>query len=329
MGNASAKNKKSKKEKIIEEWKRKKRNEIILLVGDQNAGKTTIINSLLKNIHTTIKQQSVQYQFKLQSFTINETCYTIDSSKNYKYLHEAYENIKTRNERHIIFEYKNNKNISFDILIDGYIHRYYKHYYPIDIIQLVIDYYKTMITSTSIRNDANIRTEIWELVPCDSYDLSKWKCLYKYAHAIIFVVDSICYDQFINVNKNGYIHQMNQLTYSLNLFHKIISTNPQNYAIKVFLIFTKLDLFVEKIKKVPLNICSEFAFDTTRKSKGYKKLALKLMDQRFIGSNKFIIPYHIKATHVEFVQRVFDDILYYIISKKTKKSVDILNYALN
>ena len=138
----------------------------------------------------------------------------------------------------------------------------------------------------------------------------KWRLCFDSVTAVIFVASLSCYDEVLFEE-----HSMNKMTDQLLLFDDIVN-NQSLLQTSIILFLNKMDLFAEKIKRVPLNKCESFvtyrgepnSFDQTTR---YIRKAFTSLNKTPQKRNIFT---HITcATDTDNVQKVFADVQHIVI----------------
>lgn len=142
----------------------------------------------------------------------------------------------------------------------------------------------------------------------------KWINCFEEVKAILFVVGISEYDQVLFEDES-----INRLQESLSVFDDTIN-NQSLRKINVILFLNKIDIFEEKIKKIPLNVSLEdYAGET-----GNYNQAVDFIKKTFIAANKNprreIYVHLTLATDANNVDKVFKGIQSIVI----KESMDLL-----
>lgn len=184
-----------------------------------------------------------------------------------------------------------------------------------DYIPSFDDLLRTRVKTTGINNaDFTIDGNEFRLfdVGGQRNERKKWIKCFDHVKAVLFVVslaeyDLKCYED----------DETMRMTESLQLFQGISNNTKYFEGVPIILIFNKVDLFKEKIKKVDLKVL----FDEYDGGKDYEK-ATAFIEKQFRSkcedNSKTIAVYKTCATQSEDIERVFDD---FIRKNKTYKKL--------
>merc|ERR1712228_541798 len=175
-------------------------------------------------------------------------------------------------------------------------------YIPSDLDLLMVRYRTTgMEEKTFLFNNAKIKV-------CDvggeRNERRKWIHFFTNITSVVFVVSLSCYDEVTFWNAS-----LNAMVDSLNVFNEQV--NGRWFTDTPFiLIFSKSDLFEEKVKKVPINVCPSFAeYDGIKDSMEESLAYIKdVFVKRIKNSQREISIHVINATDKDQVEKVLDDV---------------------
>lgn len=140
----------------------------------------------------------------------------------------------------------------------------------------------------------------------------KWIHCFDAVTAVIFLTAVSEYDQVLYEDE-----KVNRLHESLQVFESICNNRFFNNTAMI-LFLNKVDLFKEKITKVPLNICFP---QYTGKAGNYDQ-AIKYIEDRFLAQNttpRLVFTHPTCATDTKNVERVFDACRMVILKESLSK----------
>ena len=181
---------------------------------------------------------------------------------------------------------------------------------PSEIVVLIDAFYvpnKLLINSFKLRWGRGTEGMFLDLWESNGVDKSYWIEQTHSRGAVIFVIDLSTYDEYF-VDENG--QKKNKLEYAHSVW-----TSWKESETQILTLLTKKDLFQQKIKEKPLNICPLFSGIDQQ----LDRLSLCLTHIR--GKFEFMgYPYVVNTSEVKDIRRYFQTLL----AKKAKK--DRLNY---
>eukprot|EP01084_Bolivina_argentea_P228759 386284_1 len=253
---------------IEREFHRKNKEQVLMIIGLPQCGKSTIIKQFI-NLHGCgyKNEYTIKCQYPLQSWIINE--YTDQSmikyaSCSYTYLDllNNYPMKKGYDKRNINEDIKHHhvdhlgESKHFDLLFCGYLRSIQNHNtiiidLPLDIINCIgLFYAEYQLDSFKIRPKANIKFDLWKM---NAVYQKQFHTLFDYIYGLIFICDISTFDEYDSNNNNKFVT-------ALNLFDSLANNETLSEVIMPVVVCNKMDLFKQKFieKRISLNRCPLF-----------------------------------------------------------------------